>query len=265
MNKKLTLLIGIIALFAMKMNAQSDYKYGIYIGYGFNTMSINSDMYYDDSEVVTNMVIEENQITHEFDTSFVVRYMPVDNAKVETMPSFTIGGYYEIPVNDIVGLQLHLMYNRYGYTMTGVVNHLSITDNSLTVYGYKSTLKMSNIGAGLFLKFNVIQENLSVDVGVTPSYCIIMSKDVERGPLHKTMKYDSKDDYSAFNVCGSIGVTYYWYDVFFLSVKANLGLIDVLKSKEPYISQNDQNNIYYNYQDVKSRTNSVYATIGYRW
>ena len=259
MNKKLTLLIGIIALFAMKMNAQSDYKYGIYIGYGFNTMSINSDMYYDDSEAITS-----TEIVHS-DTTYTVKYMPVDNAKVETMPSFTIGGFYEIPVNDIVGLQLHLMYNRYGYTMTGVVNHLSITDNSLTVYGYKSTLKMSNIGAGLFLKFNVIQENLSVDVGVTPSYCIIMSKDVERGPLHKTMKYDSKDDYSAFNVCGSIGVTYYWYDVFFLSVKANLGLIDVLKSKSPYISQDDPNNIHYEYQDVKSRTNSVYATIGYRW
>lgn len=259
MNKKLTLLIGIIALFAMKMNAQSDHKYGIYFGLGLNTMSINSDMYYDDSEAITSM-----EIIHS-DTTYTVKYMPIDNAKVEAMPSFTFGGFYELPINDIVGFQLHLLYNRYGYTMTGTVNHLSITDNSLTVYNYKSTLKMSNIAAGLFLKFNVIQENLSVDVGLTPSYCIVMNKDVERGPLHKTMKYDSKNDYSAFNVCGSIGVTYNWYDVFFLSIKANLGLIDVLKSKSPYISQDDPNNIHYEYQDVKSRTNSISATIGYRW
>lgn len=259
MNKKLALLIGFIALFAMKMSAQDNYKYGLYLGLGFNTITINSDMHYDDSEVITQMDVVG------VDTSYSVHYMPVMNAKVETTPSFTIGGFYEIPVGNIVGLQMHLLYNRYGYMMTGIVDVPNITDEFSVEYSYKAIMKMSNISASLLLKFDVMEKNLSFDLGVTPSFCIKMSKDVERGPMHKTVTYNSKNDYNAFNVCGTVGVTYYWLDVFFLSVKANIGLIDVLKVKEPYISPDDASTVLYNYSDTKSRTNSIYATVGYRW
>lgn len=259
MNKKLTLLIGFLAFFAMTMHAQSVYKYGIFIGLGANNMNINSDMHYDDSEVITNTTINGA------DTTYNVRYMPVENASLKPIPTFTIGGYYEIPVNDIVGVQMRLLYSRYGYSLSGTVEHKNLTDNSTTEYNYEGTLKMSNISTAFLLKFNVFAKDLSVNVGVTPSYCVKMSKDIERGPIHKTLNYDSDNDFKAFNVCGTIGVTWYWFDCFFCSLDVNLGLLDVLKVKEPYISPDNPNTILYRYSETKSHTNSVYFTVGYRW
>ena len=221
MIKKLSFLIVITAFFAMKMSAQ-DYHYGIYLGVGFNNMVINSDLHFDDSEVITTPVITG------YDTTFTAHYLPIANAKVDPMASFTVGAYYELPVSEFVGFQLHLLYNRYGYTISGTVDQPNIGDEFSVEYDYKGTLKMSNISASVLLKLNVIENNLSVEAGVTPSYCIKMSKDVERGPLHKTLSYDRKNDYNAFNVCGTVGLTYYMLDVFYASVKANFGLLDVL-------------------------------------
>ncbi len=257
MNKKLALLIGIMAFFMIKMSAQ-DYKYGIYVGGGLNTMNLSSDMYYDDSEVITKTVV------HGADTSYTAHYMPIENADVKPMASFSLGAYYEMPMSEIVWLQMHLHYNRYGYRISGIVNQPNYNDNSSVEYKYNGTLKMSNISASILLKFNVLQEKLSIEAGVTPSYCILMSKDVERGPLHKTLSYNSKDDYKAFNICGTIGFTYY-YDAIFVSLKANIGIMDVLKVKEPYILPEDKYTILYRYTETKSKTNSVYATVGYRF
>ena len=61
MNRKLALLIGILAFFAAKTMAQ-DYKYGIYLGINGSNMSINSNLYYDDSEVFTKTIVD-NTVT----------------------------------------------------------------------------------------------------------------------------------------------------------------------------------------------------------
>ena len=259
MNKKLALLIVILAIFATTMQAQRDYRYGLFLGVGANTTTVNSDMYYDDSEVVTNMVINGA------DTTYNTRYLPIADASVTPIPSFTIGAYYEIPFNDIVGLQMRLLYNKYGYAISGKIEHPNLNDNAWTEYKYSGSLKMSNISAAILLKFNVFAKDLSVEAGVTPSFCIKMSKDVERGPLHKTLAYKNNEDYKAFNLCGTIGVTWYWLDSFFCALHVNVGLLDVLKTKEPYIGIDDPNTILYKYSDTKSKTNSVYFTVGYRW
>lgn len=253
MNKKLALLIVILAIFATTMQAQRDYRYGLFLGVGANTTTVNSDMYYDDSGVITDTV------------TLTARYLPIADASVTPIPSFTIGAYYEIPINEIVGLQLRLLYNKYGYALSGKIEYPNLNDNAWTEYKYSGTLKMSNISAAVLLKFNVFAKNLSVEAGVTPSFCVKMSKDVERGPLHKTLAYKNNEDYKAFNLCGTIGVTWYWLDSFFCALHVNVGLLDVLKAKEPYIGNDEHNSILYRYSDTKSKTNSVYFTIGYRW
>lgn len=260
MNKKLALLIGILAFFAMNVTAQ-DYKYGVYVGIGFNNMKISNDMYYDDSQPFTTMTISG------IDTTYSVKYTPIDEVKVDPSTSFSFGGFYEMPVSEKLGLQLHLLYNQYGYTMTGKVDQPVTGTEFSEEYDYKGTLKISNLSASVLLKYYIPTYSLSIEAGVTPSYCIRMTKDVERGVLHKSLNY-KKDEYNPLNVCGTIGATYYFLDNFMLSLKANLGLLNVLKVKNPYYpldEQGHEQDIQYTYSDTKSTTNSVYITVGYRF
>lgn len=261
MNKKLAFLICILAFFAIKMTAQ-DNKYGIYLGINGSNMNITSDMYYYDSEVFTNTVVNGN------DTTYHVRYLPVDNAEVSAMtPSFTIGGYYEMPVSDKIGLQLHLVYNKYGYTIKGIVDQPNLDDEFSVEYTYKGELKMTNLCAAILLKFEIPSQSLSIQAGVTPSLCIRTQKNTELEAKHKTLNYKSGDEYKPFNVCGTVGITYYFLDNIMFSLTANIGLLDVLKVKEPYLAdpKDKYGEVLYRYNDTKSTTNSVALTAGYRF
>ena len=265
MNKKLALLIVILAIFATTMQAQRDYRYGLYLGLGANTINATNNIYYDDSEVITKTIIIENEFQPGvFDTIYSFQYLPVNNAAIKPIPTFTIGAFYEMPINDIVSFQINLLYYRYGYELSGNVSQKNISDNNYEELKYVGTLKMSNISSAILLKFNVVENNLSVQAGVTPSYCIRMTKDVERGVLHKTLNYNS-DEFSPFNICGTFGISWYFFDCFSCSLNLNLGLLDVLKIKEPYLVEGDTQNVHYRYSDTKSKTNSVYFTVGYRW
>lgn len=261
MNKKLALLIGILAFFAMNVTAQ-DYKYGVYVGIGFNKMKISNDMYYNDESPYPYQIMTDDGL----DT--IPRYTPIEDAKVDPTTSFTFGGFYEMPVSEKLGLQLHLLYNQYGYTMTGKVDQPILGTEFSEEYDYKGTLKISNLSASVLLKYYIPVYSLSIEAGVTPSYCIRMTKDVERGVLHKSLNY-KKDEYNPLNVCGTIGATYYFLDNFMLSLKANLGLLNVLKVKDPYYEMDEQGHkqdvVQYTYSDTKSTTNSVYITAGYRF
>ena len=243
----------------MKLSAQNEYPFGLYLGVGANTVTINSDMYYDDYNAEIAPVVN-----HSDTISYNAFYLPIEKASVTPIPSFTIGGYYEIPLNDVVGIQMHLLYNKYGYRVSGNVNQKDLADNDTVRYDYTGTLKMSNISGSVLLKFNIPNVDLSFHAGVTPSLCVRMNKDIERGPIHKTLTYDSKNEYSAFNVCGTIGVTWYWFECFFCTLNVNIGLINVLKVKEPYVSS-DGTEVNYRYSGTKSKTNSAYLTVGYRW
>jgi len=258
MRRKVALIIAVLTVLTLKLSAQNDYRYGLYLGLGANTINATNSIYYDDSEVITSSVI------HGYDTSYMTSYLPVGNASIKPIPTFTIGGFYEMPINDIVSFQINLLYNRYGYELSGNVSQKNISDNNYEELKYVGTLKMSNISSAILLKFNVVENNLSVQAGVTPSYCIRMTKDVERGVLHKTLNYNS-DEFSPFNICGTFGISWYFFDCFSCSLNLNLGLLDVLKIKEPYLVEGDTQNVHYRYSDTKSKTNSVYFTVGYRW
>lgn len=262
MNRKLALLIGILAFFAVKTMAQ-DYKYGIYLGINGSNMSINSNLYYDDSEVFTKTIVDNTG-----DTTYQVRYLPIDDAKLDAMtPSFTIGGYYEMPLTKDLGVQFHLLYNKYGYTIKGKVDQPDITDEFSVEYDYTGEMKMTNLSAALLLKIALPAEGLSIQAGVTPSLCVRAQKNVERGPLHKTLNYKSSDEYKPLNICGTIGITYYYLDCIMFSLTANIGLTDVLRTKEPYLDDihDRYGTVKYRYTDTKSSTNSVSLTAGYRF
>ena len=260
MNKKLAFLIGILAIFAMKTMAQ-DYKYGIYLGINGCTMNLSNTMYYDDSEVLTQTVVQGA------DTTYHASYATIDDAKLEAMtPSFTLGGYYEMPVSENIGFQVHLIYATNGYTIKGTVVVPNVTDEFSAEYDYKGEMKMTNLSASLLLKYNAAP-NLSIQAGLTPSLCVRAQKNVERGAMHKTLNYKGGDEYQPFNVCGTIGITYYFLDAIMFSLHANVGLIDVLKAKEPYLEDESDRygTVKYRFNDAQSRTTSVALTVGYRF
>lgn len=256
MKRILALLACIMTVFGMKLSAQET-RYGIYIGGSANNITVGKDFYYDDSEVVTKTSI------HNGDTVYSASYRAINGAKVTPNAGLVIGGFMEYEINYLFGLQVHLLYNRYGYDLDGSINKQNMTDSDFTEYKYSSSLKMSNISAAFLFKINVFRKNMSVELGVQPSYCVKMTKDVEIGPLHKSLNYDSKNDYSAFNVCGSAGLTWYFLEDIFVSLRLNYGLINVLKTREPYIDT--ENQVKFLYSDSKSTTNAVYITAGYKF
>lgn len=260
MNKKLALLIFILALFAVKMTAQ-DYKYGIYLGVNGCTMTLSDGLYYDDSEVLTQTIVQGA------DTTYHVSYATIEKASVSGMkPTFTIGGYYEKPISNNIGVQFHFIYANYGYNVKGTVIVPNVTDEFSAEYDYSGEMKMTNLCASIMLKFNASPE-LSIQAGITPSLCIRAQKNVERGAMHKTLNYKSGDEYKPFNICGTVGITYYFIDCIMFSLHANIGLVDVLKVKDPYLE--DEHDRYgtvkYNYSSAKSTTTSVGLTVGYRF
>lgn len=258
MNRKLSLLICLIAAFGLRIQAQNESHYGIYFGCNINNMSNDNSLYYDDSRVDTRATYTTN------DTIYSVKYLPVNGASAKPTLGFLLGGYYEYEINDIVAIQLNLLYNQYGYRLEGTVDQKNIANDSINTYNYSGTTKMSNIGAAVLLKFNILRKDMSLEVGVQPSYCFKTVKEVDRDISHESIVYDSNNEYKPFNLCGSIGLTWYYFHNFFVSARVNVGLFDVLKSKEPYIEQEHPKDIRYRYTDVKSKTNSLLLTLGYR-
>lgn len=259
MNKKIALMVCLMTIFGMKLSAQNESHYGFYLGMGINNMSIDNRLYYDDSQVNTTYSIIEG------DTTYMARYLPIDDAKVSPNARFVIGGFYEYEISKVLGLQFHLLYNEYGYKISGTIDQKDIADDNINTYKYKANTKMSNISAALLLKINVIKKDLSVELGFQPSYCFRMIKETEYSIIHKSNVYESNKEYNPLNVCSSIGLTYNMLDNLFVSMRLNIGFIDVLKSKEPFITKDDPYTIKYTYDDVKSTTNSLLLTVGYKF
>lgn len=258
MKIKLSVLICMMAVFGMKMSAQNDMHYGIFVGGSVNMMNIDKALYYDDSEVNTT-----RQIVGE-DTTYIVKYLPIEGASVNPCGGFVLGGYFGYDVSKTVGLQFELLFNQHGYNIKGVVNQKNILDDNYVAYDYSATLKMSNVSAAVLLNIKPL-EYFSVDLGVQPSYCFRMIKEGKRGIESISTNYSSDNDYNSLNISATGGLTGY-YGNFFLAARYTLGFVDVLKVKKPYypIEEGDNANIKYTYSDVKSTTSSVIITLGYK-
>ena len=258
MKRKLALLIGILALFATKMSAQTDSHYGLFLGGSVNWMKIDKSLYVDDSEAFTTLNMS--------DTTMVSAYfLNVKNAYVSPNTGFAFGGLYEFKINELIGIQAELFINQYGYKLHGEVTQKDILDNDSTTYSYKSSLKTTNISAALLLKFYP-SEFVSVDLGVQPAYSFKMIKDIERGIDHKTHSYNSKEEYNPLNVSASLGATIYLND-FFISLRYTMGFTNILKAKRPYYLNTGDNggSIEYRYTDATSKIQSASVTFGFRW
>ena len=259
MNKKLVLLVCLLAIFGLKMSAQNEMHYGVFVGGSVNWMNIDKGFYYDDSKPITTMHISPSH-----DTTYTAAYAPVDNASVRPNGGFMIGGFFEYKASKMFSLQFELLYNQYGYKLKGTVDQKNISDDEVITYDYKGNLKMSNISASVLVKIQPIKY-LSVDLGVQPSYCFRMIKDGELGILRESTVYDSEKEYNPLNLSAIGGLTCYWGDVFF-SARYSLGFLDVLKTKTPYYPTgvDDVKEIKYLYKDAKSTTSAVQLTVGYR-
>lgn len=259
MEKKTALIILLMTVFGASLSAQT-IKYGLFLGGSINTMNIGNSLYYDDSEPNT----EEVTNTSTQEPTYMISYLPVNNASVKPNGAFTFGGFFEYMASNMVGLQFELFYNQYGYKLKGAVDQKNISDDNYVTYNYEGNLKMSNISTAILVKIHALKY-LSVDLGVQPSYCFGMTKETKKGPFQKDHVYDSKKEYNPLNIGATGGLTAYWGDIFF-SARYTLGLIDVLQHKTPYYYNEDGTTgiIKDNYDDVKSTVSSVQLTVGYR-
>lgn len=254
--KKLLLSIGITMLFSINMLAQ-EIHYGVYAGGSVNMMNIGSEFYYDDSEVFT--VVKPNG-------TYVMSYLPVSNAKIHPNGGFTLGGLFEYKANDFFGLQVELLFNQYGYKMTGIVEQHDMTDDQVQVYDYTASLKMSDFSGAVMAKLYVVNNLLTIDLGVMPSFCFRDIKDTKRGISHKTVVYHAKDDYNPLNFSALGGLTFYFFDTLFLSARYLYGFTDILKTRQPYLPDGatSSQDMVFHYSDAPSKSSSVVFTIGFR-
>ena len=257
MNKRLAILICLLAIFGLKLTAQEEGHFGIFFGGSLNMMNIDNKFYYDDSEPFTTLNPVDTTVSS-------VYYLKVKDASVKPDFGFLIGGFYEYQISEMVKIHFEVLVNQTGYKMTGNVTQNNLFDNDSTTYSYKSNLKSTNVGASLIVKIQPV-EYLSVDLGVQPTYCFRMIKETERAIYHKTTVYNGDKEYNPLNVSALGGITGYWGD-FYLSARYTLGFLDILKVKTPYYQQHSEDNdeIKYLYKDAKSTTSSVQLTVGYR-
>ncbi|MBO7469919.1 MAG: outer membrane beta-barrel protein [Bacteroidales bacterium] len=259
MDRKVAFLVCLLAIFGIKLSAQENISYGIYVGGNINTMNISNSLYYDDSEVNT----VPNIVNHDT-VSYSVSYLPVYDASVKFTGGFAIGGFVEYELGDNLGLQMELLYNQYGYKLNGKVDKKNYSDDDFVTYGYTGKMKMSNISAAILLKYRAIENRMSVDFGIQPSYCFRAIKEIERGIVHKDVVYNSNDEFNPLNFCITGGITGYFFDNIVVSARYILGLTDVLKAKQPYIFDDDPYKIRYRYSSAQSKTSSIQITLGYK-
>lgn len=258
MSKKLTILVCLMAIFGLKLSAQEDMHFGVFLGGSINMMKIDNSYFYDDSEPITTMSINPSTT----DTTYSASYLAINGASVKPNGGFILGGYFEYKASKLFGLQFELFYNQYGATIKGTVDKKNLTDNNYITYDYNSSLKISNFSAAVLVKFYTLHDHLTIDLGAQPSYCFRMTKEGKRGIEQISTAYNDKD-YNSLNLSATGGLTGYLGD-FFLSARYSIGFIDVLNSKQPFILNDDPTNIKYDYSEIKSTTSSVQLTVGYR-
>ena len=255
MNKKIAFLTCLLAIFGMKLSAQDNMHYGMFLGGNINIMNIDNAFYYDDTEPFTNINVNPPQAW----------FLTVHDASVKCNGGFMIGGFFEYEISKNLGLQFELMYNQTGYKLKGYVEQPSYS-GIIDTLGYKSNLKMSNVSLAVLLRYHVLPNRLSIDLGVQPSYCFRMIKEAERGIYHKSWVYDDKNEFNSLNLCLTGGATVYFFENFFFSARYSLGLIDILKVRTPYVILHEGNysDVMYRYSDAKSTTSSVQLTVGFK-
>lgn len=254
--KRLVLLVGVVIAFSINVLAQDEIHYGVYAGGSVNMMKIGNEFYYDDSEI--NTILKPTG-------GFEVSYLTVNDAKIHPNGGFTLGGLFEYKINEFFGFQFELIFNQYGYKMTGNVEQKDLTDNNVEVYDYTASMKMSDISGALIGKIYVI-DKLTVDVGVMPSLCFRNIKDTKRGISHKTVVYTANKDYNPLNFTALGGITYYFFDTLFLSARYVYGFSDVLKTRKPYLpaGATTSEEMEFHYSDASSKASSIVFTLGFR-
>lgn len=255
--KKIALLISAVILLSVSGLAQEGVHYGVFLGGSVNWMNIGNNLYYDDSEV--------NTVTLP-GGGYEVSYLTVNNAMVNPNYGFTIGGMFEYEANDWFGAQFDLLFNQYGYALEGQVSKKNIGDDEFITYKYNSSTMLSNFSAAIMAKFYFFEKQMSVDLGVQPSFCIRMIKETERGIIHKSVVYDSDKEFNPLNISGIAGITVNMLDNLFCTVRYNMGFMDLIKAKTPYLPSgvNEGDDILYKYDSATSKTHSVVITVGYK-
>lgn len=263
--KKTSLFLGLLLLIINIVSAQEKHNYGFFLGCGINWMKLDKSFYYDDSEVDMT-----NEVIHFPDTTIVhtisAQYLEVNDAKIKPTASFMIGGFYEYQTSGLFGLQFELMYNQYGYKMTGTVEKENVSSEGSTIYNYKSTTKLSNISAAILARFHLLNQHLSIDLGVQPSVCLKDVKNANRSIGSKEVHYQSGTDYKPFNLSIVGGVTGCIGRHLLVGARYNFGLLDVLYAKSVYLNKDeDTETLKYLYSKAESKTSSVQITVGYKF
>lgn len=253
MNKKLALLVCFLTVLGIRLQAQDEqYAFGMYIGGNVHNMNIGNDFYYDDERPIP--INDEQSIVQDYG------YLKINDPSVSANIGGVLGAFFEYRFNEYFGVQFDLLYNRTGYYIKGNVDQKNVTDT--TNFNYKATMKANNLQFGATAKLHLLNDHLSVDLGVLPTYCFKLSKDIQRGTVKSTIAYTNKE-YNAFGCNAIFGVSGYFGEVFYVGLHYNLGFTNVLKTKIPYLDET-ANAVAYKYDNATSKASSLQLTLGIR-
>ena len=160
----------------------------------------------------------------------------VDESKMK--PSFHIGAFADIAINDFLSFQPELMYSRQG----------TFFKETYEGETYKDWARYDYINLPLVFKF-YIAEKLSVDVGPQFGFVINASAKYDWPGESGTEDIDS-DMYESFDVSAAMGLTYRVCRNIDVYARYNLGLTNVNKEEG---------------DNTKIKNNVIQVGVGYRF
>ncbi len=240
------ILIGLFLLFSKLVNSQ-DFHYGLYAGANINTMKIANDLY-----------INSN----------------VDDTEKLMSLGFRAGFFGEYSFNDYFGVEMDLSFSQHGYRLMNEFEFYG--DNSQITLSTKEEKMSNDISLALMFKYYTLNKKLSIDLGVQPAYTFMV-----RSFASETLKQDSlnvnfssnllvdtvlvldKSTYNPFNLSVTGGVTCYFSENVFMTIRYMFGLTDLFVKE---VGKFDEEGCYYTERvNLLSRNRVLQLGLGWRF
>lgn len=230
------------------IGSAQEFRYGIIGGVNLNTMKLANDLYINSD---------------------------MENTEKLMVLGFNIGGFGEYSFNKHIGVQANLYYSQYGYRLINEYKYPMGANEY--VFTDKEERVVNDISLSLMLKWYVLNKRLAIDLGVQPNFvCNVRSVElssfgidslnvnIQHEVISDTTYLMKKDvEYLPFTLSVIGGMTYYFNDMFLMSVRYSFGLTDLFVKEVGYLDDND--NYYVDRIKQLSRDRVIQIGFGIRF
>lgn len=238
------ILVGLFMLFTQFVNSQ-DFHYGLYAGVNVNTMKITNDLYVSSD---------------------------VGNTEKLMSLGFRAGLFGEYSFNDSFGIEVDMSFSQHGYRLMNEFEFYG--DNSKITLSNKEEKMSNDISLALMFKYYTLKKKLSIDLGIQPAYTFMVKSfasemliqdslnvNFSSNSLGDTVFVMDKSTYNPFNLSMVGGVTCYFSENVFMTVRYMFGLTDLFVKE---VGKFDEDGCYHT-EPVNQLSRNRVIQLGLGW